>query len=664
MKLNTMSLMPVTVPGPTQGRRSVATAERLARNAALLFGVDWEGNPVGRTWVCRFDGLTLKELSEGVPTESGVTPQAGIAAATLNRFRPDRRSAALLVGADVLFAPLESVFDEVLRTVGFTEENEPLIDEIRAAIWAVLVLECYRSQPALFVAATTARNVQRALSQPWTLIPAGEASPSELVRTVGTGNPTSLWILDRSIELATTKPSPVATDERLRPGEGASAKFLREDLISRWMKHLLESPDRGFAWVVDHQGKQRVQIFISTLGSLNAFVDEINRTNLTIDTPQERLLPRIPSAGELRRLSTIARRAVIWVVIQVHRLLRDNYRLNSLTDHRALKTKVTEEAARLAQLASDVLEPGDPLVVWARAKWRNKVIVDLRETDHGAAADEVTLLREDIDEMIGLHGAGQVDDGSMADFVRSLSPVVNAIADDADDQGKYAISKPLHLELERDWQIFFKALRIDPRKQLTEPDASGDSLLPPKGLPALLAGHLHNYAGFLSRSDVSEDRRLAIRLQAEIVVPARAAVAEQYGTTTGWRTALQVLIRILVREYDWHPDDNAYRGELAAQAVVAVSELIRICGPIWEERSSLRSGEVNTLTAILAGYTVSVEQDLSISGLTPGVASAIALVAERELKARTKGGPPSGRLIQLGKILQRIETRKSADARP
>ncbi|WP_146078843.1 MULTISPECIES: hypothetical protein [unclassified Rathayibacter] len=665
MSSSTMRLMPVEAPAATLQRRSAATAERLARHAAVLSGVNVPGNEVRRTWVKRFEALTLKELSRGVAAKDDALAQGEIAAATLNRFRPNRKSAAFLTGAEVLFSSLGPVFGEVMRTVGYNELNEPLVEEIRAAIWAVMVLECYRSQPALFVSATTARAVQRALSLPWeALQPAGRDEERTATLPAPGENPTTLSILDETIKL-------VLDDNVLdqegdgRPGEGASEKFLREDLISRWLKHLLESPDRGFAWVhIDTErqngkdvatGLLRVEAFTSPLGSLNAFVDEVSRSDVG-RAHADRLLPRIPSAGELRRLNPAARRMCVWVVIQIHRLLRDNFRMNDLRDHEQLKTAVVVEAQRLTELAEAVLEPGDPLVVWARAKWRNKLIADLRDEDPAAAMQQLELLRADIDEMVALHGAGRVDNGAIADFVRSLSPIINAIADDADDRGEDVLFRRLHDDLGRDWETFFAALGLQPAGLLPDSQAPDDPSR--RAVPALLAGHLHNFAAFLSRSHKPEDRTLGIRLQKEVVIPARAEAREQHGVDLGLRVALQVLIRALVIEHE-QTDDPKRRRELAADAVRAAEQVDRLRDFTLTAVDGfgvkrLRGGQVNTLTAIVAGFAIAKQNGIPTGHLTSSEVRMMADRAADYLLARSPHGVPSGRLRQFERLRAKL----------
>lgn len=656
-----MMLMPVVVPAPTEGRRATATADRLARNAAMLFGVPFDENPLGHVQLTRFHELTLQAMSRGA-LEPDNGSDKRIATATLNRFRPNRKAGALLAGAEALFAPLVPVFNEVFRTTGLTERNVPLILEVRAAIWAILVLECYKSQPALFVAAATSRNVQRSLSHSWAPyeIRHGALGGDELPR-LGADQPTTLSILDHTVQFVMTgdtdrpdldETSDVESD-RPRMGEDASEKFLREDLISRWLKHMLDSPDRGFAWLGPHNGSRRMRAFISPLGCINAFIDEIAETDL-LACDMELMLPRIPSAGELRRLSLTAQRATIWVILQVHRMLRDNARFNPATaaaedPDSSVKLRVVSESERLAVLAEAVLAPDDPLVSWARAKWRNKVIAQALERDSVKAVAQTHLLRDDIEQMKALARSGIVDEGSIAEFVRSLSPIVNSVADDAKERGDNDTSAQLRHDLASDWHVFFESLNVNPRTLLAKSESPTRH-----ALPGLLAPHLHNYAGYLSRSDADDDIELSILLQRDVVVPARRAASRMHGTTIGLRVALQVLVRALCVQHDRTGSLERQR-QLAREAAEVTAQIVDVSPWTLAGEGELRSGQVNTLTAILTGIVVAAEHNIALPNVDLDCARRLAERAHRELERRRSGGEMFGRLEQLNRLRTRLE---------
>src|SRR5690242_11953227 len=59
--------LPAVVPDGELARSDVVPA-RLARKVAPLFGVCWEGNPYGMTWVSDFAQITLTEIGRGAPS--------------------------------------------------------------------------------------------------------------------------------------------------------------------------------------------------------------------------------------------------------------------------------------------------------------------------------------------------------------------------------------------------------------------------------------------------------------------------------------------------------------------------------------------------------------------------------------------------------------------
>ena len=90
------------------------------------------------------------------------TPGA-ITHATLNRYGPDTKAAVVLTGANRLLRDVTAAIASVCRSLA----DQDAAPEIRLAVWAGLVLEAFRGQPALVAAAVQAREIQRALTTPW-----------------------------------------------------------------------------------------------------------------------------------------------------------------------------------------------------------------------------------------------------------------------------------------------------------------------------------------------------------------------------------------------------------------------------------------------------------------------------------------------------------------
>jgi hypothetical protein len=176
--------LPAVVP-EGEFPRSEVVAVRLARTIAPLFGVSWPAGPFGRTWVCDYAALTLAELARGAPlptkperapltrtepagagepatgwgwsgravwTAPGGTAPAVLANATVNRFGPNTKAAVVLTAANRLLAEATAAIETVCGELN----DSPAGPQMRLAIWAGLVLEVFRGQPALVVASIQA----------------------------------------------------------------------------------------------------------------------------------------------------------------------------------------------------------------------------------------------------------------------------------------------------------------------------------------------------------------------------------------------------------------------------------------------------------------------------------------------------------------------------
>ncbi|MFG1926561.1 hypothetical protein [Cryptosporangium sp. NPDC048952] len=190
----------VSVPD-AEVRRSEVVIARVARKVAPLFGVVWDQNPYDCTWVSDFRRITLAEIARGAPfpsreqqsaldAQNRDDPQAmkagtygagwalrdravwtpnraqtptGLANATVNRFGPDTKAAVVLAGANRLFETATAAIEDVCR-----RSRDAAVDPaIRMAMWAGMIVETYRAQPALVSAALQARAIQRALLLSW-----------------------------------------------------------------------------------------------------------------------------------------------------------------------------------------------------------------------------------------------------------------------------------------------------------------------------------------------------------------------------------------------------------------------------------------------------------------------------------------------------------------
>jgi len=64
-----MTLLPAQVPDIPEARAGIVPA-RIARKVAPLFGVSWDGNPYGLTWVSDYVKVSLTEIARGAPVPS------------------------------------------------------------------------------------------------------------------------------------------------------------------------------------------------------------------------------------------------------------------------------------------------------------------------------------------------------------------------------------------------------------------------------------------------------------------------------------------------------------------------------------------------------------------------------------------------------------------
>lgn len=604
-----MRLMPVTVPESPR-RRSDATAARLARHVALLFGVDWPGNPRRTTWLCDYEALTLAEIGRGAPLPTrewhkeqaaappaagrgalkvtlgqsaafpagtwriidralveGVGPAAGpgapplpgievdppeeIAPATLNRYGPDRKAAAVLVGANALFAPLVGVINDVVTTLGTLDTGRSVAPVIRVVLWAALVQQIYRCEPVLFAAAVQARAIQRALVTDvgLDLVEPLPTARCELGTTHGASwadadailTPRTLNVLDDTFKA-------LKLDYLGDMMSEASHGYLADDIVDRWTKYLLHSRDRGLLWARESSpGRRRGEVFAPVIGLASSLVDDMLGVlpqllaSEEVDPADrsghswEHLLPRLPSPGELMRFDTMTQRSAIWALVHVYRVLRENQHYRSL----GIEEAVGEGAARLADLATRVLGPADPVTHVVLARNAAFVVMDHRSGDLDvalAAAGEVT---RSLQALRSLYERGEVSPGSLAEQIWALSGPLHIVAADLSAHGRSAAAAALYAQLTGLWEQFFTALHVDLDAELGT-DAVSERVLE-------LAPHLHNYAAMLMSAPDPAARERGIRIQVRLVLPARRQIATDRRSTAPLRVALQVLVRGMCR---------------------------------------------------------------------------------------------------------------------
>lgn len=542
-----MSLLQAVVPDVPEARARIVPA-RLARKIGPLFGVAWPEGPFGdRTWVSDYSRLTLTEIARGAPvagrdgraaaphqgwtiaeraglTADGATLPNEIANATLNRFGPDTKAAVVLTGVNVLLEPLLAAADAVGDLL-VDDGGAPLPRPDRLAGWIAVVLEVFRSQPALFAAGIRARAIQRHLCTTWEL-PLSPATVGPLTRceisapTAGraVSRPAELDLVDLGLRrLLDLGPSP--------DGAGPGSDELADSLLARLLE-VGTLRDSSHLWLAERTpGALAVETFLPPTELIDRLVGRMLRgdaagTGTTV-------LPSVPDPAAFAELPPTTRRALVIALLAVLRRAQFDPVVRERTRHGVL-----DRVDRLATALEAGLPASDP--VGAVARCRIAVIrVQTRRHDRSARiSDDVRELMRAADRCARLGASGVLDRGAAAEILAPAFIELNALrwttaADDPDLPG------PAELDgwLRRGWSRQLALLEV-PAAALT-----GDA----GAAPGQLAFHLHNHAAFLaSHTDRPDDLRAAVTLLRDVVIPAREAFRDRTGTAEPLRHSLQI----------------------------------------------------------------------------------------------------------------------------
>lgn len=526
-------------------------AARIARKVGPLFGVVWEQNPFGCTWVCDFGKITLAEIARGAPypargtqsalddestpgekepgspgprrgDASGTWRRAGraiwtprraptpalIAHATLNRYGPDTKAAVVLTGANRLLQDVTAAVAAVCRQLA-DRNTSP---EIRLAIWAGLVLEVFRGQPALVAAAVQARAIQRALTTPWgqhlwlsgltgaarcefgadsadaAPAPSPAAGPDEELPQM----PTRFGLVDATLPLLEL---PIAVSD----GPLLSRAEVLDDIASRWCSRLLQvgHPGRGITWVSETpSGNRSVQSYVRTGSVIAPFVAEV-LTALSIPKGSgTRIRPEqvadLLADVDLGQATQLAVRShLISAHVLANYLRFHDDLLRAQPEVRAATRELCDGAA---DVAAQCLGPDDPVTLLLDGYAAYCRAWDLSRTtgQHPArAAAAVADLTKQLDRLTDAWRAGVLDQGT-ASYLLEI--------------GAIALER-LHVpaeDLAGLWRNALLARGIDPDRDLDDPLT----------LPAAHRYHFQNYAAFLAAASVSPaDLRRALAAQ-------------------------------------------------------------------------------------------------------------------------------------------------------
>lgn len=549
-----MTLLPVVVPDIPEDR-SLIVAARLARKIAPLMGVPWPGSPFDMTWVCDFPRLTLSEIGRGAPLpvraeapdaderdESGGRAVATgprradgkperlpneLANATLHRFGPDAKAAVVLIGANRLLDPVTSAIGAAMS---FVDSMLPV--RLRLAAWAAMVLEAFRSQPALFVAAIQARSIQRAVLTRWELpLPrrlAGQqfarceigAPWSTRWRPGSAVSPVDLDISDRTIHTVQLGP------------QGLPSSY--HELSERWLRRLAAMGTAfgdGYLWLSERAAGHRVvEAFIPQTPLVDAYLREVVSMLPEDDQDAQVPLPVIPDARAVGRLDRLARRALVLGLTTVVRQIRFNPEQREHT-----RTTVLNMVDALVTLASTNLGPDDPVTMITRCRAADIKVETLRQSLDNDLTEPLRDLMGQLDRCERAYRDGLLDRGLLAELVYSGNVELNVVMRNNATTPGSSLPSPseLNYRLQRSWATFLELVHITP-----------DHLASEDGQVARQAGfHLSAYASYLAGQPDESSLRSAVMLFEQVVLPARQARYQRSGLFEPLRQSLQTASR-------------------------------------------------------------------------------------------------------------------------
>jgi hypothetical protein len=550
-----MYSLPAVVPEGEVPRSDVVAA-RLARRAAGLFGVSWPGNPFDRTWVCGFAGLTLAEVARGAPYPSraetrgldasvpatsadgtsasgttwswagrGVWTPPGapgpntIATATLNRFGPDTKAAVVLTAANRLLRDATEAVAAVARHLADCDVDS----QLRLAVWAGLVLEAYRAQPALVVAGVQARAAQRSLTSRWG---AHLVVPEELGSAGGARSELPLATGADGLDACGLEAYGEALDDPLRPTRldlgDATLPLLRlrghrqkagrssgpldlvgdrlEDVADAWCRRLLQlgRPGRGVMWLVEQDGHRQVHTYLRVGAVVAPFVAETLAGPVTARLAQP---PPLPDRATLSAAPLFQRRGHLLAVHVAANVLR--YRDEVLESFPTARERTADRVSEGAILAEAVLDPQDPVTYLLRGY---RLYLDLWDRFRPALprADHLEDLIENLtsfqSEIVQAGDRHDVDPATVS-YLLELTNVALARA-------LPAAADPARLgrALSRSWGACLAARGL----------AGSDVLADPAGVHPSQAFHLHHYAEHVAARGRPADLRRALALQERV----------------------------------------------------------------------------------------------------------------------------------------------------
>ncbi|MCK2243622.1 MULTISPECIES: hypothetical protein [unclassified Crossiella] len=560
-----MGLLPAEIPDIPEVRSEIVPA-RLARKLAPLFGVPWTRGPFGaRTWVCDYNKLTLSEIARGAPMPGrradtavdgeadwaivdrvAVTRPGGalpneIPNATLNRFGPDTKAAVVLTAANRLLDPVADAIEAALALL-VAADGTPLPARLRVVAWAALVLEAFRTQPALVAAAIRARTIQRELLVEWQLPLAESIAALPLTRSE-VGRPQPETGGDAEVRNgggasgasasggsasggSASRPRELDLADRTVRGLGLSAP---EEIVDRLLRQLMAIGTRqssSHLWLSERApGQLAVEALVPPTEVLGRYVEQLGHL-LDGEADAVDVLPRIPRATDLSGLPVPARRAVVLGLLAVLRQVRFDVRARERT-----RAGIVPLLAQVALLATESLGADDPVTVLGRCRVADMTVHTLRHDRRHDLAEPLAELMSQVERCVELTEAGVVDRGAAAEAISSANVEINIVrrTNATDPDGKLPPPAELDDWLQETWAAY--------RRVLEPVGSEGDADLS-------VGHHLHNYASYLTtHPDREADLVAGVELFAQTVIPARTRYWQRTRSFLPLRQSLQIASR-------------------------------------------------------------------------------------------------------------------------
>ncbi|MEX5712773.1 hypothetical protein AB1484_32060 [Parafrankia sp. FMc6] len=519
-----MTLLPAEVPSIPEARAEIVPA-RLARKVAPLFGVAWPGSPFGsRTWVSDFGRITLSEIARGAPlplrSQAGALTAAvdtgwalvdrvgivsrsaalpnEIANATLNRFGPDTRAAVVLTAVNRLLDPLRAGLEETIPLL-VDDNGAPLPPGLRLAGWASVLVEVFRSQPALVVAGIHARAIQRPLTTTWDVPVGASAADEPLTRCEISGprtaaapsQPRELEIVDwtlRTLDVfGPTSANPVAREA------------LSETVVGQLLYRLLDVGslrDASHLWI---SARGPGQLALEALLTPGSIIDRFIRDALAAirhdaalptegdDRLPARLsdhLPAIPTRGDIENLPLLARRTAAIALLGTIRQV-----LAPPADRERIRAATAERLEYLRALVEHALPSDDPVRAIVTCRIDLIQIQLLRHDSSRELANLTSRLDESTAHCERLFEAGVLDRGATAEIVSASNVELNALrtSNAMRPDGLLPAPDALDRRMRERWRHWLTMVEAAPGVVAGREPAAGQ-----------LGYHLHNYAAFLA----------------------------------------------------------------------------------------------------------------------------------------------------------------------